>query len=145
MRLGRDRIAAHEREGLKLASVLLGWELGDDPGHVRRLAEITRCLLKCGHLPYIVVRDVPATSLAGLPPSLESKLRALIAELRSKAPGRDLWHDPTDPEHTRFFTYGSHRDFVAVASRIEKLIDDTLPTPPAPPASIRGGRGSTSV
>lgn len=44
--------------------MLLGWELGDDPGHVRRLAEITRCLLKRGHLPYLVVRDVPATSLA---------------------------------------------------------------------------------
>ena len=66
-----------------------------------------------------------AMPLAGLPPPLETKLRALVAELRSKAPGRDLWHDPTDPEHTRFFTHGSHRDFAAVANRIGKLIDNT--------------------
>lgn len=47
-----------------MGKLLLGWELGDDPGRVRRLAKIARHLTEHGHHAYLVARDVGEASLA---------------------------------------------------------------------------------
>lgn len=71
-----------------------------------------------------MVTAVPGAALAAKPakPDLESGVRMLIAELRSKNPPEDLWKWKAGRYEERFFTFGQAESNKLIAARLERLL-----------------------
>ena len=125
MCFGGDGVAGHERKGLELGNVLLGWELGDDPGHATRLVEIARPLVERGHRLHLVVRDVPATSLA-LDGLAISVMQAPMQSARGHARNRTGSY-ATYADQLALAGFARARDLLAMTGAWQALIDLVRP------------------
>ena len=108
-----------------MGKLLLGWELGDDPGRVRRLAEIARHLTEHGHHPYLAARDVGEASLAldGLSATVvQAPLRQVRSVTRS-----DENSCPTYADQLAAWGFTKTRDLLSATNAWQAIIDRVGP------------------